>query len=157
MQRRMLLLHIACTIRPTTNGALTSSNSVLTTSPLSLALRYVFGAWSSLLVFRFPIVIRRIHLQDLQEPPAAHPRSAMAFSPSRAFAYNDEANLTFAEISSSEEWIAPHPDLTLSNPTLPMDTLASGWGVDATINPALLTQHYVSSDISAYDAPMQLP
>lgn len=81
----------------------------------------------------------------------------MAFSPSWPFAYNDEANLTFTEISSSEEWSTPYSHLTLSDPPLPMDTLASGGGVDATINPALLTQHYVSSDISAYDAPMQQP
>jgi len=76
---------------------------------------------------------------------------------SRAFANDDEANLTFAEISSSEEWVASYPDLTMSNPTLSMDTLAGGLGVDATINPALLTQHYVSSDVSGYDPPMQQP
>jgi hypothetical protein len=81
----------------------------------------------------------------------------MACSPGRAFDYDDEANPTFAEIGSSEECATSYPDLTMSNPTLPRDTLAGGWGVDATINPALLTQHYVSSDISAYDAPMQQP
>jgi len=76
----------------------------------------------------------------------------MAYSPSRAFAYDDESNLTVAEISSSEERVASYPDLTMSNPTSSMDTLAGGWGVDATINPALLTQR---NDISANDASMQ--
>lgn len=81
----------------------------------------------------------------------------MAWSPSRAYAYDDEANLTFAEISSSEEWGASCSYLTMSNPTLSRDTLAGGWGVDATIDPALLRQDYVSSDISTHDAPMQQP
>lgn len=81
----------------------------------------------------------------------------MACSPSRAFTYDGEANLNFAEISSSEEWLASYSDLIMSNPTFSMDTLASGGGTDATINPALLTKHYVSSDISRYDAPMQQP
>ena len=81
----------------------------------------------------------------------------MACSPSWAFAYDDEANLTLAEISSSEEWVASYSDLTMSNPTSSVDTLAGGSGVEATIDPALLTQPYVSSDISAYDAPMQQP
>ncbi len=81
----------------------------------------------------------------------------MACSPSRAFAYDDEDDLTPAEISSSEEWVASNSDFTMSNPTSSMDTLAGGWGVDATIDPALLTQRYVSSDISAYDPPMQQP
>lgn len=81
----------------------------------------------------------------------------MACSPSRAFAYDDEANLALAEISSSEEWVASYSDLTMSNPTSSMDTLAGGWGVDATIDPALLTQRYGSSDISACDAPMPQP
>ncbi len=81
----------------------------------------------------------------------------MACSPSRAFAYDDEANLTLAEISSSEQWVASYSDLPMSNPTSSMDTLAGGWGVDATIDPALLTQRYVPSDILAYDSPMQQP
>ena len=81
----------------------------------------------------------------------------MACSPSRAFAYDDEANLTLTEINFSEEWVASSSDLTMSNPTSSMDTLAGGWGVDATIDPALLTQRYISSDVSAYDAPMQQP
>lgn len=81
----------------------------------------------------------------------------MAWSSSQAFAYDAETNLTLAENSSPEAWFAPHPDMTMSNPTSLMDTLAGGWGVDATINPALLTQCHVSTDISAYDAPMQQP
>jgi hypothetical protein len=81
----------------------------------------------------------------------------MTCSPSRAFAYDGEANLTLAEISSSEEWVASYSDLTMPNPTSSMAILAGGWEVDTTINPALLTQRYVSSDISAYDAPMQQP
>lgn len=81
----------------------------------------------------------------------------MAYSPSRASTYDDGTNLTLAEISSSEEWVASYPDLTMSNPTSSMDTLAGGWGFDATINPALLTQRNVSSDISANDASMQQP
>lgn len=81
----------------------------------------------------------------------------MACSSSRAFAYDDEANLTLAEISSYEGWVASYSDLTMSNPTSSMDTLAGGSGVDATIDPALLTQCYVSNDISACDAPMPQP
>jgi hypothetical protein len=81
----------------------------------------------------------------------------MTCSPSWAFAYDDEANLTLAGIGSSEEWIASYSDPTMSNPTSSRNTLAGGWGVDATIDPALLTQRYVSSDISAHDAPMQQP
>ena len=81
----------------------------------------------------------------------------MAGSSSRAFDYDDEANLTLAEISSSGQWVASYSDLSMSNPMSLMDTLAGGWGVDATIDPALLTQRYVSSDISAYDTPMQQP
>jgi hypothetical protein len=38
-----------------------------------------------------------------------------------------------------------------------MDTLTGGWGADGTIDPALLTQHSVSGDMSAYGAPMQRP
>ena len=78
----------------------------------------------------------------------------MACSPSWDSVYHDEANLTFAETSSSEEWAASSSYPTMSNPTLSMDTLTGGWGADATIDPALLTQHY---DMSAYDAPMQQP
>ena len=81
----------------------------------------------------------------------------MARPPSRAFAYDDEANLTLAQISSSEEWVAPYSDLTMPNPTSSMAILAGGWELDATIDPALLTQRYVSSDISAYNGPMQQP
>lgn len=81
----------------------------------------------------------------------------MAGSPSRALAYDDEANLALAEIGSSEEWAASYSDLTMSNPTSSMDTLTGGWGVDATIDPALLTQPCISSDISTYDAPMRQP
>ncbi len=81
----------------------------------------------------------------------------MACSPNRAFASDDEANLTLAEISSSEKWVTSYADLTMSNSTRLMDTLAGDWGVDATIDPALLTQRYVSSTNSAYDAPMQQP
>ena len=82
---------------------------------------------------------------------------AMACSPSWTFDYGDEVTLTLTEISSSEEWVASYSDLTMSNPTSSMDTLAGGWGDDATIDPALLTQRYVSNDISPYDVPMQQP
>jgi hypothetical protein len=81
----------------------------------------------------------------------------MAFSPSWAFASDEEANLTFTEISSLEEWVVSNSDLTMSNPTLSRDTHSGGLEVDATINPALLTQHYVSSDISTHDAHIQQP
>jgi hypothetical protein len=84
-------------------------------------------------------------------------RLAMACSPSRALAYDGETNPTLAEISSSEEWVASYSDLTMPNPTSSMAILAGGWEVDATIDPALLTQRHVSSDISAYDAPIQQP
>ena len=85
----------------------------------------------------------------------------MAYSPSRAFVDNDEENLTQAEISYSKEWDASHSNLTMSNPTLSIDILAGGAAaggvVDATIDPALLTQRDVSNDILAYDAPVQQP
>ena len=81
----------------------------------------------------------------------------MAYSPSQTLAYDDEANPTIAETSTSEEGVASNSDLTMFNPTSLMDPLAGGWGVDATIDPALLTQRYVSSDVSAYNAPMQQP
>jgi hypothetical protein len=81
----------------------------------------------------------------------------MTCPPNGAFTYDDEASLTLAEISSSQEWVASYSDLTMSNPTSSMDTLAGSWGVEATIDPALLTQHHVSCDISAYDTPMQQP
>jgi len=81
----------------------------------------------------------------------------MACSPSRAFAYDDEANLALAEISSSEECVTSYSDLAMSNPTSSMGTLAGGLGVDGTIDPALLTQRDVSSDICPYDATMQQP
>jgi hypothetical protein len=91
--------------------------------------------------------------ENLQLP---NPRLAMDRSPSWAFAYHDEANLTLAEINSSEERVASY-NLTISNPTSSVDTLAGGWEFDATIDPALLTQQYVSSASSAYDASMQQP
>lgn len=81
----------------------------------------------------------------------------MACSPGWAFAYDNEANLTLAEVGSSEEWVASYSDLTISDPTPRMDTVAGGWVVDATTDPALLTQRYVSSDISTFGAPMQQP
>jgi len=81
----------------------------------------------------------------------------MAPSPSRAFAYDDEANLAIAEIGSYEEWVASYSDLTMSDPTSSTNAPADGWGVEATIDPALLTQRYVSSAVSAYDTPMQQP
>jgi hypothetical protein len=81
----------------------------------------------------------------------------MTGSPSRVFAHDDEANLTLTEISSSEEWSASYSDLIMSYPTSSIDTLAGGWAVDATIDPALLTQRNISNAISAYDAPMQQP
>lgn len=79
----------------------------------------------------------------------------MAFSPSRTFDYNDEDDLTFAEISSYEEWVAFYSDLAMSDSISSMGTLARGWAVDGTIDPPLLTQHPVSSNVSAYNAPMQ--
>lgn len=79
----------------------------------------------------------------------------MAYSPSRAFAYNGESNLIFEETSSSEQWGVSHSDVAMSNPTLSTDTLAGGWGFDGTIDPALLTQRNVLSDIRTHDAPMQ--
>jgi hypothetical protein len=81
----------------------------------------------------------------------------MAWSPSQAFSYDDEVNQDFVQIGSSEEEVTPYSDLTMSNPTLPMYTFADGSEVDATIDPALLTNHHVSSDISAHDAPIQQP
>lgn len=81
----------------------------------------------------------------------------MAYSLSPVLAYDDEANLTLAEISSSEGRVTTYSSLIMSNPTSSIDPLAGDWGFDTTINPALLTQGYVSSGILAYDAPMQQP
>jgi hypothetical protein len=69
----------------------------------------------------------------------------------------DPALLTLAEISSSEECTTPHQDLTISNPTSPMGTPAGDLVGYPRIDSALPTQHYASSTISTYDAPMQQP
>lgn len=81
----------------------------------------------------------------------------MAWSPSWASAYDGEANLTVAEIISSEEWATSYQDPAMSNATSKMDRPAPGWGHDATIDPALLLQQHVSADIPAYDTPVQQP
>ena len=79
----------------------------------------------------------------------------MAFSPNPALDYDEEASLTFAELDYSEEPLSFYSDQTMSNQASYMDGLSGGWEADTTINPALLTQHYVASDIQAYDASIQ--
>ena len=82
----------------------------------------------------------------------------MAYSPSQVLADDDdELNLPLAETSASEECATSYSDLIFSSGTSSIDTLEDGWGVDATIDPALLTQGYGWNAISAYDAPMQQP
>lgn len=81
----------------------------------------------------------------------------MAFSPNQPPDCDDEANQALAEVNLSEEWVVSYPNLTMSPLTSPSDTHALGWAADATIDPALLTRGYVSSDISAYNAYMQRP
>jgi hypothetical protein len=81
----------------------------------------------------------------------------MACSPSQHFIYDDETNLTLADISSSEERVASYSDLIMSSPTLSLDIPADGSWNDETIDPALLTRYGASRDISAYAKLMQQP
>lgn len=120
----------------------------------------IFEPWSSsvlVLQSSFSSAVILLQAEACENLQLSTRRFAMACSPSRAFAYDGEADLTLADISSSEGWVASYSDLTTPNPTSSMATLAWGWEVDATINPALLAQPSVSSDISTYGTPMQQP
>lgn len=81
----------------------------------------------------------------------------MACPPNQALVCDDEANPTLAGINFSEGRVASYSNLAMSNLTSSADTYAFGWAVDATIDPALLTQPCVSSDSSAYNAYLQQP
>ena len=96
-----------------------------------------------------------IFLQDLTHSPLFIYSLAMAFSPNPALGYDDEASLTFAELDYSGEPVSSYSDQTMSNLTSYADRISGEWEADATIDPALLTQNYVASDISAYDASIQ--
>lgn len=85
------------------------------------------------------------------------PLLTMTYSPSRAFASYEADLMRGARITSAEEWAACHSEPVMPNPTSTMDTIVGGWPVDATIDPSLLTQSYVSSESFAYETHMQQP
>lgn len=80
----------------------------------------------------------------------------MTCSSSRALAYDNEGHLTFDDITSFEECVASYSTLTMSKPDLSGDLFAYG-GIEETINPALLMQKSVLSDIPTHNTPMQQP
>ncbi len=81
----------------------------------------------------------------------------MAFSSSQDFASDNEATLAFANIGSAQQWVPYYSDLTAASPAQSVDTLASGWGMDATIDPSLLNLRNGPCGTSVYDTPMQRP
>ena len=94
----------------------------------------IFEALSSLLFLGVSFSSAATLLHTYENPQLPTRLIAMACSPSQTFAYDDDANLTFAEIHSSEDSVASYSNLALPDPTSLITTPALGWEVDGTID-----------------------